>query len=170
MVSHPDSEAWSVAVELHANPEGEDQLVGALSTATDTGNVELEAQARAALGIFYAHHGRNSDATPHLERSLRLMPLPGPDKAAATDYLNALRNGEGLSLSAPGGDIARAIRDFVLEGLPSGLISQLGVRIAPDGGVKWDVEVNRSLSDEEARLLHDLIDDALDRFQPDWAG
>jgi len=166
MDPHRDSEAWSVAMELYGHPTAEDQLIGAISTAAESGNLELEAQARAALGIYYAHHGRGGDALAHLERSVRLMPLPCPDKAAAVQYLAALREGHAASLADPGGNTARLIREFVLQRLPDGLISRLGVRISPEGGVKWDVEVSRPLSDEEARLLHDLIDQALATFQP----
>lgn len=154
-------------MELYGQPNAEDQLIGAISTAAESGNLELEAQARAALGIYYAHHGRGGDALVHLERSVRLMPLPCPDKAAANQYLTALRAGQIGSLAGPGANTARLIREFVLQRLPEGLISRLGVRISPEGGVKWDVEVSRPLTDSEARQLHDLIDQALATYQPD---
>jgi hypothetical protein len=168
MVSHEDSEAWSVAIELHSEPGAEDKLVGAILTASETNNRELEAQARAALGIFYALHGRIPDAVAHLERSLELMKAaPGPDRDAVIDYLRQIERGQVTSLGAgPGHGTAEAIREFVLERLPPGLISQLGVHISAEGGVRWDVEVSRPMTDAEARLLHDTIDAALERFQP----
>jgi len=166
MVSHEDSEAWSVAIELHSKPGAEDQLVGAIVTASETNNVALEAQARAALGMYYAHHGRMPDAIAHLERSMDLMKKsPGPDRDAAADYLDLIERNQ-VPTVGPGPATAEAIREFVLGRLPAGLISQLGVRISPEGGVRWDVEVSRPLSDSEARLLHDSIDAALDRYQP----
>ncbi len=166
MVSHEDSEAWSVAIELHSKPGAEDQLVGAIATASETNNIALEAQARAALGMYYAHHGRFPEAVAHLERSLELMQPPsGPDHEAATHYLDLIELGK-VPTVGPGPATAQAIREFVLDRLPPGLISHLGVRISPEGGVRWDVEVSRSLSDAEARMLHDAIDAALDRYQP----
>jgi hypothetical protein len=166
MVSHEDSEAWSVAIELHSKPGAEDQLVGAIITASETNNTELEAQARAALGIYYAHHGRMPDAIAHLERSLELLPKsPGPDRAAAMQYLDLIDRNQ-VPTVGPGPATAEAIRSFVLDRLPPGIIHQLGVRISPEGGVRWDVEVSRPLTDAEARLLHDTIDAALDRYQP----
>jgi hypothetical protein len=166
MVSHEDSEAWSVAIELHSKPGAEDQLVGAIVTASETSNLALEAQARAALGMYYAHHGRFPDAVAHLERSLEIMrTAPGPDRDAAEHYLDLIERGQ-VPTVGPGPATAQAIREFVLERLPPGLISQLGVRISPEGGVRWDVEVSRPLSDAEARILHDAIDAALDRYQP----
>jgi hypothetical protein len=154
-------------MDLHAHAAAEEQLIGTISAAAESGNLELEAQARAALGIYYAHHGRGGDALAHLERSIRLMPLPCPDKTAATRYLAALREGDGAALPGPTGQTARLIREFVLARLPEGLVSRLGVRVSEDGGVKWDVEVSRPLSDTEARQLHDLIDLALETFQPE---
>jgi hypothetical protein len=166
MVSHEDSEAWSVAIELHSKPGAEDQLVGAIVTASETNNILLEAQARAALGVFYAHHGRMVDAIAHLERSLELLGKnPGPDRDAALHYLDLIERNQ-VPTVGPGPATAEAIREFVLDRLPRGLISHLGVRISPEGGVRWDVEVSRPLSDAEARLLHDSIDAALARYQP----
>ncbi|MBU6303370.1 MAG: hypothetical protein KGS60_17620 [Verrucomicrobia bacterium] len=168
MVSHEDSEAWSVAIELHSDPEAEEKLVGAILTASETNHQELEAEARAALGIYYAHHGRIPDAMAHLERSLELMKqTPGPNREAALHYLGQIERGQiPFPGPGPGTGTAEAIRSFVLERLPAGLISQLGVHISAEGGVRWEVEVSRPMSDAEARLLHDTIDAALDRFQP----
>lgn len=80
-------------------------------------------------------------------------------------YLDLIERNQ-VPTVGPGPATAEAIRSFVLDRLPAGIIHQLGVRISPEGGVRWDVEVSRPLTDAEARLLHDTIDAALDRYQP----
>jgi len=126
MVSHEDSEAWSVAIELHSKPGAEDQLVGAIVTASETNNVPLEAQARAALGMDDAHHGRMPDAIAHLERSLELMKKsPGADRDAVSEYLDLIERKQ-VPTVGPGSATAEAIREFVLERSPARIDQSTG--------------------------------------------
>lgn len=164
MLSNELSEALSVALELNDQPDGEEKLVGAITTAAENADQALEAQARAALGIFYLHHGIPGDAKAHLEKALQQLDPSDPDYHSAKDHLDALNNGDACGCLGENAKVAKLIRDYVMRRLPKDLISRFGVRVGNSGGVKLDVEVTRALSDSEASLVNKTIDEALKMF------
>ncbi len=161
MLSHEDSEAWSVAMELHDQPNAEQQLGSAIQTALDDQNTELEGQARTALGIYYQHQGRIDDARAFLEHAVTVVAPTDADYAAAQFHLDSLNSDVSCGCREHESEVARYIRHFVLSRIPEGLISHFAADVKADGNVTLDVEVTRELNDEEEQLVNATIDEAL---------
>ncbi len=166
MLSHQDSEAWSVAIELHDEPDAEEKLGGAIENATENANTALEAQARVALGIYYQHHGRLEDALTFLDHALSGLEQSEADYAAGRYHLDVLNSGFACNCFDEALVVGRAIRDFVLERVPEGLISHFAAEVKEDGNVNLEIEVTRELTGEEEQVVNATIDEALQVYSP----
>tara|TARA_R110002096_G_scaffold16106_28_gene55174 strand:+ start:4793 stop:5296 length:504 start_codon:yes stop_codon:yes gene_type:complete len=161
MLSHEESEAWSVAMELQNQPDAEEQLSNAIQTAQQDGNTVLEGEARTALGIYYQHKGRMDEARLFLEHAISVMDEGLADYAVGRQHLDALNSGLDCGCHNNGAKVAKFIEEYVLSRLPEGMVSHFGVTVKNDGKVNLDLEVTREISNEEEQLVNDTIDEAL---------
>lgn len=162
MSSFESSEAWSVAMDLLNEAGAERRLLHAVHTALETGNRDLEAEARMALGIFWQHRQKNGEAKRELEKALELGGASEADRYCGEMYLKAIEMGYRDGSFTESALVAHSIRDYVMSRLPEGLISDLMVSVDPKGGVRTNLEVDRDLSEEEINLVHTTIDEAVD--------
>jgi len=154
------SESLAVAMELHDDPTAEEQLTDAIAAARDSKDQALEGMARAALGIYYHHHGAVETAKHQLNLALELLP-DGADRDAAQNHKESLNYEIPCACSEELSNTARAVRTYVLERLPEDLVSHFGVQITASGGVHVDLEVHREPTPQEAILVQATIDEAL---------
>ncbi len=157
-------------MELRDDPGGEDKLLSAVNQALEAGDHALDAEARCALGLLYYFRGNTRDARLCLEQVVKMTPEGHMDRIAAETCLDGLISGLPMGEVRAPLALAADIRHFVLERIPEGVVSRLGVRVTDEGGVKWDVEVNRELTMAESRRLNEVIDEALRTFQLEVEG
>ncbi len=154
------SESLAVAFELHDDPTAEEQLKAAIASARENRDKALEGQARAALGIHYAHHEYGDEAFRELSQAVYQLPH-GPDREAVEGHLHAVAMGSPCPCKQELAGLAQAVKSYVLERLPEDLVSQFEVDISRTGGVHLDLEVNRDPSPDEAQLVQTTIDEAI---------
>ncbi|MEM0970645.1 MAG: hypothetical protein AAGJ31_14915, partial [Verrucomicrobiota bacterium] len=102
------SEAWCVAVDLLEDPGGEERLLQAVQLAVETGNRELEAEARTALGIFWQHRERNEEAKKEFDQALALGLSSEADEKCIERYVKGLEMGYPASSFAESAMVAHS--------------------------------------------------------------
>jgi len=148
-------------MDLLDEPGAEERLLHFVNEGVNTGNRQLEAEARVVLGIFWQHQEQSAKARRELEQALGLGLTSEDDRKCVEMYLKAIRMGYPGGSFVEGALVARSIRNYVTARLPDGMISDLRINVDEQGAVRTEVEVDRDLSDEELAQVNRTIEEAV---------
>jgi tetratricopeptide (TPR) repeat protein len=150
--------------ELDRDAEAEAELTQAHRAAERCGEQEMLGRAGIALGIFYQHRERFSEARPLLEAALQRLNPAHPDAVTGRSHLQAVEAGRPCGCGNQGEALAAAFREFVLSRLPQDLLEHLEVRLE-DNDFKIQVRLNREPAKAELEHLDRVINHALGEFR-----
>ncbi|GIF23748.1 tetratricopeptide (TPR) repeat protein [Actinoplanes tereljensis] len=161
---------WGLALQALDRPAEAAERLGAAADAARVGDdPEALGHIAAVYGICLQHLGRPAEARAALEECLSVLPPRDDAAGAARAHLVALLDEQECDCARLRAEVEQGYRDFVLAQMPDGLLERFDVRIG-GGDFTIDFELQRVLTEDEARQFDDIVQAGRTEFSRRMAG
>jgi tetratricopeptide (TPR) repeat protein len=151
--------------ELERKEEAEGEMRQAVTLAQAGKDREMHGRAQVALGIFYQHNARLSEAEPLLAEAIRTLGPAHADSICARSHLHAIQTGGGCGCGDTPDAYLRSFEEYVMSLLPSDLVESVKASVHPEQGLSLSVQVKREIKPEEAQHLNRILEHATAEFR-----
>jgi tetratricopeptide (TPR) repeat protein len=146
--------------------DAREQMESALTLAQSTSDATLIGAAQVALGILYQHQGDKQRAALLLQEACEQLDPLSTDALCGRSHLTAIQTGAecGCSEATMQQALTEAIRLYVLQRLPAGLLKNIHVRF--DAAHQWKIELEpaRPPTVDEQQQVNRVLDHAQAHF------
>jgi tetratricopeptide (TPR) repeat protein len=151
--------------EMERKEEAEAEMRQAVTLAQAGKEGEMLGRAQVALGIFYQHQARFSEAEPLLTEAIRTLGPAHADSICARSHLHAIQTGGGCGCGDTPDAYLRSFEEYVMSLLPSDLIESVEASVDPERGLSLGVHVKREIKPDEAMHLNRVLEHATAEFR-----